>query len=31
MDSGSEEIFADADLMGTKSLATFLVGAIYSF
>ncbi|WP_179021965.1 outer membrane beta-barrel protein [Winogradskyella forsetii] len=31
MDSGSEDIFADSDLMPTKSLATFLVGAIYSF
>ncbi len=31
LDSGSEDIFIDTDLMNTKSLASFVVGAIYSF
>ena len=31
LDSGSEDIFIDTDLMNTKSLASFVVGAIYTF
>ena len=31
LDSGSEDLFIDTDLMNTKSLASFLVGAIYTF
>ena len=31
LDSGSEDIFIDTDLMATKSLASFVVGAIYTF
>jgi len=31
LDSGSEEIFLDNDLSGTKSLSSFLVAAIYKF
>ncbi|WP_452225082.1 outer membrane beta-barrel protein [Lacinutrix chionoecetis] len=31
LDSGSEDIFIDTDLMPTKSLASFLVAAIYKF
>ncbi len=31
LDSGSDEIFLDNDLAGTKSLSSFLLAAIYSF
>ena len=31
LDSGSDEIFVDNDLAGTKSLSSFLIAAIYSF
>ncbi|AXG68693.1 putative beta-barrel porin-2, OmpL-like (bbp2) [Kordia sp. SMS9] len=31
LDSGSEDIFIDTDLMPTKSLASFVLGAIYNF
>jgi len=31
LDSGSEDIFIDTDLMATKSLGSFLVAAIYKF
>ena len=31
LDSGSEEIFIDTDLMPTKSLASFVMAAIYKF
>ncbi len=31
LDSGSEDLFIDTDLMNTKSIASFLVGAIYTF
>jgi hypothetical protein len=31
LDNGSEDLFIDTDLMNTKSLASFLVGAIYTF
>ena len=31
LDSGAEDLFTDTDLMNTKSLASFLVGAIYTF
>lgn len=31
LDSGSEDIFIDTDLMPTKSLASFVLGAIYKF
>ncbi len=31
LDSGSEDIFIDTDLMPTKSLASFVLGAVYKF
>ncbi|WP_313791287.1 outer membrane beta-barrel protein [Lacinutrix neustonica] len=31
LDNGSEDIFIDTDLMPTKSLASFVIAAIYKF